>query len=497
MRHVVCCLLLGTGIGGLVSAPAGPAIDQLIESVAPVLQEGEAYHMPADTRETPDMLSLSLAQCVDLALAQNAEALIAETEVALREAQSGQARARRLPQVGVGAAYNYIEELDYGLGGGFLGGFIDTESFSPEKETVTTRLTVKQVLFAGGQIYAAVKSSRYLAQSEGWRRDAVLAEVAFQVRRAYHDALLARAAASVAEEALVAFERHLRDTTILEQEGALTSFEVMRAKTEVAARNADLVSARASVELADLALRRILALPDNQPLLLDADLPWEPLDRATPPLEQARGQRAELRALRDALSAAEYAQRGVRGTYLPEAAATVTWMEVDGGGQSSPDGWQVNVGAQWDLYLGGHRKHARAEARARTERLRHELADLERQVAAEVAGARVRLDEAAAAIRAGHENVALAEESVRLSEIRYREGIGIQTEILDSELERARARRAGEVDPGLPRGARGTGTRGGRYAGTASGVEVTSGRTSDGRCVQSGWLYPKDRYVFS
>ncbi len=39
-------------------------------------------------------------------------------------------------------------------------------------------------------------------------------------------------------------------------------------------------------------------------------------------------------------------------------------------------------------------------------------------------------------------SAALAAESVRLSKIRYQEGIGTQTEILDTELEQTRAKAA-------------------------------------------------------
>lgn len=422
-------------------ATAQPATDPLLESAAGVLDEAAAYHTPPVPREAPAVIELTLETCVARALARNVEALVAETEVALREAEAGQARSGRRPQVAAEAAYNYVEDLDFGIDGGFLGGFVDTESFSPEKETITTRLTVTQVLYAGGQIQAAVRASRHLAESEAWRRGAVRQEVAYLARQAYHDAIAARAAEQVAEEAEAAFARHLRDTEILAKEGALTDYEVMRARTEVAARAADVAAARAQVERADIGIRRVLGLPPGQPVQCG------PAGQAPPAPAPgtdfgaiARAQRPEVHALRDALAAAEAQRRGVIGKYLPQASTTVTWVEVDGGGQSNPDGWQVNVGARWDLYMGGQRRHERAAARARAEGLRHELAELERGVAHDVDLALARLSEAQAAVRARRENAELAAESVRLADIRYREGIGTQTEIIDAELERARAR---------------------------------------------------------
>lgn len=434
---LTCCC------AALISPPvmADPQLEQLLEQAAPILAETEAYHSAEEGGETPEALTLTLDQCVDLALANNAQILEADTNVALREAQTGQARARRRPQVKGQVSYNYIDKLDQGIGRPAVQKLIGADGYAPDKGTTTTGLSITQLIYAGGQVQAAVKASQFLAASESWRSDAVRSEIAYQAREAYHNALLAGALVAVADEALQAFERHVKDTEALQHEGAITRYEVMRAKTEAGARRSDLEAARAGAKLADINMRRILALPENQPLVYDASLPWTPVSEKVPDLiARARAQRPEVRALQDALSASGEQEKGVKGKYLPQAAATVKWQDVDHGGRVLTDGWQVNVGAQWDLYLGGQRKHELGEVRARAESLRLQLDDLERLVAADVEQACVRLDEATASMRASKETVALAEESVRLAELRYKEGAGTQTEIIDTELARTQAK---------------------------------------------------------
>lgn len=424
-------------------AQADPKLEQLLEQAGPILAEPEAYHTSGEGGEALETLVLTLDQCVALALANNAQVLEADTDIALREAQTGQAKARRLPQVKGQVAYNYIEELDQGIGRPGIQKLIGAEGYAPEKGTTTTGLSITQLIYAGGQVQAAVKASEYLAASEVWRRDAVRAEIAYQAREAYHNALLASSLVTVATEALEAFERHVKDTEALQREGAITNFEVMRAKTEAGARRSDLEAARAGAKLADINMRRILALPEQQPLSYDASLPWSPVEaKASELIAQAREKRPEVLALQEAVAATGEQEKGVKGKYLPQAAATVKWQSVDNGGRVLTDGWQVNVGAQWDLYLGGQRKHELGEVRARADSLRIQLDDLERLVAADVEQACVRLDEATASMRAGKETVALAEESVRLAELRYKEGAGTQTEIIDTELARTQAKTA-------------------------------------------------------
>ena len=97
-------------------AQADPKLEQLLEQAGPILAEPEAYHTSGEGGEALETLALTLDQCVALALENNAQILEADTDIALREAQTGQAKARRLPQVKGQVAYNYIEELDQGIG---------------------------------------------------------------------------------------------------------------------------------------------------------------------------------------------------------------------------------------------------------------------------------------------------------------------------------------------------------------------------------------------
>lgn len=438
LLYLVCCAAVLPA-----AVHADPQLDQLLEQVAPILAEPEAYHTSGDGGDAPEALALTLDKCVSLALENNAKVLEADTEVAIREAQTGQAKARRRPQVQSQYVYNYIDNLNQGIGRPGISKLIGADDFSPEKGTTTTGLTITQLIFAGGQVQAAVKASKYLAASEEWRRDAIRAEIAYQAREAYQNALLASALVSVAQEALEAFERHVKDTEALQREGVITTYEVMRAKTEAGTRRSDLEAAQAGEKLADINMRRILALPENQPLSYDAALPWTPVEATSKDLvAQARAKRPEVLALQEAVAASGQQEKGVKGKYLPQAAATVKWQNVDKGGRAMTDGWQFNVGAQWDLYLGGQRKHELGEVRAQAENLRIQLDDLEHLVASDVEQACVRLDEATASMRSGKETVALAEESVRLAELRFKEGAGTQTEIIDTELARTQAKTA-------------------------------------------------------
>lgn len=420
-----------------------------------------------------DMLILDLRQCVAKALAQNAQVRVAEEEVRAARARIGQANAQRLPQVKGAFAVTHTEynereqspltSLMSGGAGGFggLGGFgggtgdplIDfglpialgvggsilgqklTPDLTPDDTLQTTQITVSQVLYAGGQIRAAVKASEYLAQSEEWKKAAKLAEIEYAAKQAYYDALLADALVRVAEGSVRTFKRNLSDAQQMYDVGMISHYEVTRAKTELGARQADLVAATNGRKLALAGLRRILFVPQDTPVELKPEFDWRPPTASVTELvATAYDQRPEIRALQNGILAAEEDLNRVKGEYKPRIGASADYKNTQGGSVSVPDGWTFTVGAEWELAAGGRRKHERLESRARLDSLKHQLADVERLVELDVTQAYIQIQDAMAKVDSERGTVELAREGLRLAELRFEEGVGTQSEILDAEL---------------------------------------------------------------
>ena len=217
--------------------------------------------------------------------------------------------------------------------------------------------------------------------------------------------------------------------------GLISNFEVLRAKTEVGAREADLVTAKNAVRLAIVNLRRILALPEEKAITLAGKLEWTPNENAVGDLvKKAVESRPEILALEKGIKAAEQNVKRVKGEYLPKAGASATWTNIDGSGTMTPEGWTLGVGAQMDFYAGGKRKHELAEAKAQLSSLEHQLEDVRRLIELDVRNAYIQMEDAAARIRQEQGTVELGREGRRLAQLRFQEGVGTQSEMLDAEL---------------------------------------------------------------
>ena len=411
------------------------ALEPLSEDV---LKGMEAYWSEEEAAAVPaDVLSLDVHTCVEMTLSQNAQVLVAQDDVDAAKEKIGQARSQLFPQVKGQIAYTYVPDLGSESTGGFLGAILGNtfSQFQGKKGQRRDTISISQTLFAGGQIRAAIKASQYLAQSQEWQKQAKLNGLEFDAKQAYYACLLARAMVRVADESVVTFRRHQADAQQMLDVGLVSNFEVLRAKTEVGAREADLVAAKNAVRLAIENLRRILALPESKPLRLVAKLEWTPMQGAVEDLvAQALEKRPEILALEKAIDASKQNVKRVKGEFLPKAGATADWTNIEGGGQLMPEGWTLGVGAQLDIFTGGRRIHDMGEAKAQLRSLEHQLEDIRRLIELDVRNAHIQTEDALARVRQEQGTVELGREGRRLAQLRFQEGVGTQTETLDAEL---------------------------------------------------------------
>lgn len=428
---------IALGAAAAEPAPESAArLNILLEDVQPVLDGVDGYQSPAGPDTAKETVFLDVHRCVTLAVEQNAQALAAVEAVKAQQARTGQAASQRLPQLKTQAGYSFIS----GLGReveikGPVSWLVDANDIGPEPHSVTAEIRAEQVLYAGGRIQAAIRASRHLERSEAWKREARLDQIEFDAKQAFYDALLAQALVEVARDSVETFEQHKADVAQMLEVGLVSRFELLRAETELGARQSDLVSAQSAAQIARLNLLRILAMPQDTPVDLGGTLEWSPpSDTAETMIEEALAHRAELHALDMGAAAARNNLDARKGGYKPSAAATAGYKYIEGGGSIAADGFIAGIGVEWDIYTGGRRRHERLEARAQINQLEREREDVARLIEMDVRQAYLRVQESIAKIRSEKGTVALAQEGLRLAQLRFHEGVGTQTETLDADL---------------------------------------------------------------
>lgn len=413
-----------------------PGFGGILEGAKDVIQAVQAIQdFDTETPSTQEPLILTAHQAVRIALRLNPQIITAEDEVQAAQARIGQAKAALLPTISAATAYNYQEHADETFTESFITDLVAPGGAQIRVITRADRLSIEQLLFTGGRIRATIKASKFLAQSQAWRRKATLDTLEFQTKQAYYDCLLARALVQVAEHSVITFERHRGDTQHMLDVGLVSRYEVLRAETELGSREAGLIEAKNRERLAYTILRRLLSVSQDLPLILADKITWRPLQITAEQLaQQAKQKRPEALALQAAIDAARHQIKATKAQYWPQVAATTQWTALDGAGGFTPEGWSATLGAQWDIFTGRRRKYEVTEAKARLRSLQHQLQDIALIIELEVRQAYIQVNDSIAKIRREDGNVKLAREGQRLAALRFQEGIHTQADVLDAEL---------------------------------------------------------------
>lgn len=405
-------------------------------------QDSDSENSGSDTQQEmveDNRYAIDLAQCIDRALAFNPQIRQAEQSVMEAMGSSKETRSIAFPQASISGNYTRIDDSSF-------------ESFDTPMGPVTfgqaeswqvgPRIT--QVLFAGGQVRASVNIAGILDDVAVADYERVVADTLLKVKTAYYDVLLARANIDVREQTIDLLEEQRRTTNERVQAGSAPRFDLLRADVELANAKPPLIRARNDYVLAHDRLANLLAIgveergsgSASKSLNVEGNfnLPveTEDLDEA---IRDALETRPEILALERQIDIQKERLAIARGNHWPEIAAfgNYTWQS----GQINEDiyhGWTAGLQATWDIFNGFQTRGKIEQALAQLEKAKISLEDNRRQIELEVRAAHADIEAAIELLEASMQNVSTAEESVRLSQVRYTSGVGTQLEVLDAQV---------------------------------------------------------------
>jgi len=298
-----------------------------------------------------------------------------------------------------------------------------------------------QLLFSR-QLGAAVGAARAYRQASEAQRRETLAQVAFDVRRAYFEAAYADHVVRIAEEGLSQASAHLADVERWQQQGARAEYDLIRARVDAMNQEPEVVGARNARETALLELRRVLDLPLDRPVALTTPLefsgdavPVVDLDALPAPRRAAQDQaRANVEVQRNARSV----ETGARWPSL-KASAGISQQAFPGDIIPSQAQFRHDVSAtikiEMPIFTGFRSEGAieRATAELRRAELERDKTDKAARLDFERARNEVRRSLAQLVARNGAAQ--LAQRAYHIATVRYSSGISTQLEVSDARLQ--------------------------------------------------------------
>jgi outer membrane protein TolC len=392
-----------------------------------------------------ETVSLSLDEAVSMAR-EHAPRLrsLESLRDAARAAVDG-AEGARMPRIDISAAYSRNADVPE------LRTFIPEEGFVtifpnlPDK--VQSAATLQLPLYTGGRITSSIDAATSRLEAAGMDVLAADRDLVLETRSAFWSLATAKERERVVSASLASYDQHLVDARNRLELGFAARNELLAVEAERKRAELQVIAARSEVEVAEANLRRLTGLvPDTRidPAVVDGDddLSRDDLEDL---VAAALVDRAELASLRARVSAADATAYATGSDRLPQVGLSASYEYSNPNPKILPltdewnDTWSVGVGVSWNVFDGGRRDAAEAEARANANALREQLRDLEERVRLEVTQSLLGLVNARAAESVAQAGLDAATENERVTRDRYREGVSPSSELLDAEALTLRA----------------------------------------------------------
>jgi outer membrane protein TolC len=277
------------------------------------------------------------------------------------------------------------------------------------------------------------------------------------VTGAYFDATLADRLLTIAQATLEQADTTLSQTQLARQVGNLSEFDLLRARVTRDNQRPVVIQRRADRDLAYYRLKQLLDFPLDQPLALATELGDSAVIDSTRVAavvatlgDTAVSTRAPVRQAAEAVTAQRGLVRAARGQRLPQLALTSEYAQLAFPEKVSPfdtdfvSDWTISLGLRLPLFTGGRIGGDVAVARANQAEAELRLQQTREFAEVDARNSATQLEAAQAAWEASAGTVEQAARAYQIAELRYREGISTQTELLDSrvQLQQAQAGRA-------------------------------------------------------
>jgi TolC family type I secretion outer membrane protein len=382
--------------------------------------------------------TLTLPDCLDLALRQNPTILKSREEIRRTHGVIVEARSEAIPQVNASGQYQRIDKnaIDSFPGGSGV--------FKNQEQPWTAQIEVSQLVYAGGRVFAAVRAAKLVDQIAALGFQKAVADTILSVRTDFYQILLNKAQVEVREQSVKLLEQQLHDAQSRFDVGAVPRFNVLRAEVELANAKPPLIRAQNDLRLSKESLVKLLAIDsksqtnDFTPINFEGQLVYE--HRAwelSTALQQALNRRPELLQAERQIGVAKANVQVASSGYKPEASvfANYGWRNSMFTNRLDElrDGWTIGATMNWALFDGMLTHGKVTQARAQLQEANLDYADTRRQVELEVRQAYSDYLQTLELIEAQKKTVEEAEESLRLAEARFRAGTGTQLDVLSAQ----------------------------------------------------------------
>jgi len=384
--------------------------------------------------------AVTLEACIHEALRRNPDANAAASRVDAARAMIAEAGSAYFPQLSVTGGYaltnNPTQAFMMQLNQRKLD--ITAPGFDPNNpdRTDNTRLSaeLKYRVYDFGQRRILFESAALGADAAALQLAAVRNELIYQITHGYFVVLQAQDYVDVQQEAVRSLEESLQVAQGKYKAGTAIKTDVLNLEVNLVQAREDLIRARNSVDLAIVALNTGIGYD----FVTRENLPAPAQNVAAAPiLEQdldAIENRPELQAVRKMAQIKKGGYLQAKRQNLPVLNAYGSY-DLDSGNLETYEGsYTVGIRAEWDIFTGFRNSGATRKAEAEWQAARREEEGVRNAIKQDLQNAQIKASESWQRLETIRKSVESAAESLRITQVRYREGVAGITDLLTAQL---------------------------------------------------------------
>ncbi|MCU1348712.1 MAG: hypothetical protein JWO56_1742 [Acidobacteria bacterium] len=372
---------------------------------------------------------VTLAQVIDVALANNPATRSAWLEARAAEAGLGSARSAYLPEVDVLASLTH--------GRAATGNASATTTFAPS-------LALTYLLFDFGGREAQVEQARQTLIALDFLHNTAIQDVILRTQQAYYGYLDAKALLAAQAATLKERETSLDFAEARHRAGVATIADVLQARTALSQTRLTYETIDGNLRTIEGSLATAMGLPPGTRFELGdlpADIPSKEIGNAVESLlAQAAAARPDLAAQRALAERARARVQAVRAEGLPSIALSATAGQQFGtGSRSTP--YSAGVALRFPFFTGWRNTFDVRQAELQRQLAEEDVRGLAQQIGLQVWTGYYALQTAGQRVTTSRDLLTSAQQSVDVARERYRAGVGTILDLLTAEaaLETARA----------------------------------------------------------
>ena len=291
-------------------------------------------------------------------------------------------------------------------------------------------------IYTGGKLSGTIKQAKagYLISEQGLQK--AYNDMRATVTNGYFDMLQADNMQKLGRESVERLADHLKNVEAQYEVGVVAKVDVLRSQVELANAKQSLIKAENAYQIAEANLNKIVGLPMDTQLKLDNILVYAPYENDMQYcLDYAAMHRPELEQAKQNVEAAKGAMSVAISGHMPQIAASASqnWNDSNWPGDENGN-WGVGVQVTMNIFDSGVTTSKIHGAEADLAKAHETYRDTVDAVNLDVRSNYLNLREAEKRIDTTKLAVSQAEEDYRIAQLRYMNGVGTNTDVLDAQV---------------------------------------------------------------